>query len=129
MKPQITARLTGSVLFEHEAENNTIRQTLETAVKAGANLDGANLTGVYLTGANLDGEILTKAPISLMNLRWPVLITAQFMRIGCKRYSHTEWKNFTNEEISAMDYRALDLWSMFKVPLIALCDLHAGETK
>ena len=35
----------GEVLFEHEKENNTIKDTLEEAVKQGANLNGANLYG------------------------------------------------------------------------------------
>ena len=39
----------GDVLFEYEKENNTIKDTLEEAVKQGANLNGANLNG-----ANLD---------------------------------------------------------------------------
>jgi hypothetical protein len=38
----------GKLLFEHEAENNTIKKTLEEAVKSGANLRCA-----YLVGANL----------------------------------------------------------------------------
>ncbi len=36
MKIQITALFSGSVLFEHEAENNTVSLTLVAAVKAGA---------------------------------------------------------------------------------------------
>lgn len=41
----------GKLLFEHEAENNTIKKTLEEAVKSGAYLGGADLLG-----ANLGGE-------------------------------------------------------------------------
>ena len=63
LKIQITARFTGSVLFEHEAENNTMKLTLEAAISAGAYLDGANLAranlaGAYLASANLDGAYL-----------------------------------------------------------------------
>jgi uncharacterized protein YjbI with pentapeptide repeats len=81
MKIQIKARFTGSVLFEHEAEGNSIKITLEAAVKAranlaraylaradlaranldGANLAGANLAGAYLAGAYLDGANLAGA--------------------------------------------------------------------
>ena len=43
----------GDVLFEYEKDNNTIKDTLEEAVKQGANLDGANLDGANLTRANL----------------------------------------------------------------------------
>ena len=45
----------GEVLFEHEKENNTIKDTLEEAVRQGASLDGANLTGASLYGASLYG--------------------------------------------------------------------------
>ena len=43
----------GSVLFEYESENNSIKKTLEKAVNTGADLTGANLTGAYLTDADL----------------------------------------------------------------------------
>ena len=61
MKIQITALFSGSVLFEHEAENNTVSLTLVAAVKAGANLAGANLARAYLGGANLAGAYLAGA--------------------------------------------------------------------
>ena len=66
----------GKLLFEHEAEDNTIKKTLEEAVKSGANLrdanlgdanlgdanlGGANLGGAYLRGANLGGANLRGA--------------------------------------------------------------------
>ena len=38
----------GRVLFEYSKENNTIKDTIEEAIKCGANLRGA-----YLGGANL----------------------------------------------------------------------------
>ena len=62
MKIQIRARFTGGVLFEHDADNNSVRITLEAAVSARANLsgaylDGANLDGANLAGANLDGAV------------------------------------------------------------------------
>ena len=80
MKIQITCCFDGKVLFEHDAENNTTRLTLEAAVAAraylananldgayldGANLAGANLAGAYLAGANLDGgeKLIGKRPI------------------------------------------------------------------
>ena len=209
MKIQITALFSGSVLFEHEAERNTVALTLVAAVKAGAylaganlagaNLGGANLAGAYLAGANLgganlagasldgaylgganldgaylggaslvganltdarldaanltdalldgakldgarlvgakldgaslvganlDGEILNKAPITLLNLHWPVMITSQYMRIGCQRHTHKEWGAFTNREIKSMAPGAISFWRKWKAPLLALCDIN-----
>ena len=64
MKIQIKARFSAAVLFEHEAENNTVSITLQAAVKARAYLDGANLAGAYLAGANLDGAYLDGANLA-----------------------------------------------------------------
>ena len=73
MKIQIKARFTGSVLFEHDAEGNTISITLQAAVKARANLVGANLVGANLARANLaranlDGAYLDGAYLGGANL-------------------------------------------------------------
>lgn len=64
---------TGRVLFEHEAENNTVCQAIEAAVKAGADLTGADLAGVDLAwvdlaGAKLAGANLTDAILDDVNL-------------------------------------------------------------
>ena len=45
VKIQIKTKWFGSVLFEYEKENNTIKDTLIEAVKKGAYLKGAYLTG------------------------------------------------------------------------------------
>jgi hypothetical protein len=157
MKIQITARFSGAVLFEHEAENNTLSLTLVAAVKAranlaganlaraylagaylaganlaGANLAGANLAGANLAGANLAGAKLTKAPLSLINLEWPVLITSQFMQIGCQRHSHADWAAFADDGvdgIAAMAPTALAFWRKWKAPLLALCAQHRDDAE
>ena len=56
----------GDILFEYESENNTLKETIEKAVKQGANLKGANLycahlKGAYLRGAHLKGAYLRGA--------------------------------------------------------------------
>ena len=56
----------GYILFEYEKENNTIKDTVEEAVRQKAslnhaNLDGANLRGAYLVDANLRGASLDGA--------------------------------------------------------------------
>ena len=53
----------GEVLFEYEKENNTIKDTVEEAVKQNASLDGASLNGANLYGANLDGANLYGASL------------------------------------------------------------------
>ena len=115
MKIEINCRFSGKVLFLHEAENNTTRLTVEAAVKAGANL----------AGANLDGETLTKAPLSLLNLTWPVLVTEGYMRIGCQRHTHAEWAEFDTDAIEAMESRAPNFWSQWRDVLLSMCAKHA----
>ena len=56
MRIEIKSRFDASVLFAHEAEGDTLKITVEVAVKAraylaGAYLAGANLAGAYLAGA------------------------------------------------------------------------------
>ena len=52
-KIEIKNKWTGSILFEYEKENNTLKDTVEQAVKEGADLERANLEGADLGGANL----------------------------------------------------------------------------
>ena len=58
----------GDILFEYEKENNTIKDTLEEAVKQGASLDGANLYGANLYGADLNGANLNRASLDRASL-------------------------------------------------------------
>ena len=58
VKFEIKSRWTGSILFEYEKENNTLKDTVVQAVKEGADLKGADLEGAYLEGADLKGADL-----------------------------------------------------------------------
>lgn len=71
MKTKIEIKsIFGDVLFEYEKENNTIKDTLEEAVKSDAYLGGANLRGAYLGGANLGdwGKINNSSNILIVGL-------------------------------------------------------------
>ena len=68
MKIEIKCRFSGSVLFSHECDGNTIKITVEAAAKAGANLTHANLAGAYLAGAYLAGANLAGANLTHANL-------------------------------------------------------------
>jgi uncharacterized protein YjbI with pentapeptide repeats len=77
MKIAISNRFTGELIFEHECENNTMKKTLEEAVRqqvkiiyadfSGIDLRNANLKGarliVDLVGANLEGADLSGATL------------------------------------------------------------------
>ena len=68
IKIEIKNRFTGSLLFEWESENNTIKETVFEALKTRANLSDANLFGANLSGANLSGADLFGADLSRANL-------------------------------------------------------------
>ena len=58
---QIEHRRTKEVLFELDKEGNSIRLTLEAAIKANANLEEANLYNANLEEANLKDANLEEA--------------------------------------------------------------------
>ena len=53
----------GDIIFTHEKENNTVKDTLQEAVRSGADLRGADLRGAYLGGAYLRGAYLRGADL------------------------------------------------------------------
>jgi len=74
IKLQIKNRFTGSIIFEYEKEDNTIKETVVEAISKradlqGANLRGANLRGADLQGANLRGADLQGADLQGADLR------------------------------------------------------------
>ena len=98
---------------------------LRGAYLDGADLDGANLYGANLSGADLDGEKLTKSPLVITGLRYWCLISDGYMRLGCKRFTHEEWAEFSDDEIEKMDSCALEFWKQWKESLLAMCKAHA----
>jgi len=147
MKIEIKNRFTGSVIFSHEQEGNSIKITLKAAISSGADLReadlcganlrdanlrgadlcGANLCGANLCDANLYGDRLTKNPLFILNLIWDVTITTTFLRIGCQVHLISDWKSFDDEKITEMSSSALKFWKRYKRSIIALCDAHCEE--
>lgn len=143
-KIEILNSRTGAVLFALDEAGATIRGAVEAAVKSGADLRdsdlrganlrvsdlrdsdlrGSDLRGAYLLGSDLSGETLSRTPVSIGNLKYPVLITGNFMTIGCQRHTHSEWEDFDLDKIEAMDNGAGEMWEQYRDPLLALCKLH-----
>ena len=131
---EIKNRFTGSVIFSLECASMKI--CVEAAFSAGANLRGANLVGAYLRGANLRGANLDGAnlvgatygegiplenePIQLIGTKYFVLIMDMHIKIGCKLFSHAQWENFTDDEISQMDSGALKWWNEWRGMVLSL---------
>ena len=130
---EIKNRWTGEVLFTCDVpegmESGMIaRHAVETAIAVGANLRDANLLGANLRDANLRDANLEgakNAPMIIAGLLWAVYISGTgMMRIGCQNHSVEDWKNFTDEKISAMDSNALTFWNQYKSMLLSACDTH-----
>ena len=64
VKIQIKNRFTGSLIFEYEKDDNTIKDTLLEAINRGADLSGAYLSGADLSGADLSDADLRGADLS-----------------------------------------------------------------
>jgi len=94
---------------------------------ARANLAGANLAGADLAGANLagakwtNGAAITRAPIQVFGLDYPITIVDGHMQIGCELHTLAEWEAFENERIARMDgARARRFWDAHRATLLAL---------
>ena len=137
----IRHRVTNEILLKIEKPTGANLQgaNLQGADLTGAdledvNLRGANLQGADLTGADLTGAVLRdcygegKAIVSHLNYRWHVNVTATHMWIGCQGHAHQEWADFDEEQIAAMDKRALVFWHEHKDALLELCKQRAEQT-
>jgi len=96
---------------------------LSSANLSFADLSSANLSFADLRYANLSSADLSSANLSSADLRilqtniWTVYIQKENIRIGCKNYAVDEWVDFSDEDISLMDTKALDWWRGWK-PII-----------
>ena len=104
---------------------------LQGAYLRWADLRGADLQGAYLRGADLrgarisDGITITKEPIQISGLEWPVIIWDAHMQIGCEFHSHEEWRGFSDDKWLEMGSKEALYLKREQFPmLIALCDQH-----
>lgn len=85
MKTKIEIKsIFGEVLFEYEKENNKIKDTLEEAVKTGADLRGADLREADLRGADLRVADLYVADLRGADLREANLRVANLYRVDLR---------------------------------------------
>lgn len=131
------ANLSGIRLVSANLSGANLRNAnLNGANLAGANLSGANLIGASLNGANLasvnlsgamlrPGVKITKAPILVTGLIWPVVIWEQHMQIGCQFHSHEAWAGFSDAEWIRMGgSNASELRQHHYPALALLCAAH-----
>src|SRR5574340_682747 len=119
----IKHRHTGAVLYAHETTEDRIgiglamKDATDAALKAGADLRGADLSGAHLR----EDITLNREPIQISGLRWHVYILDSHMQIGCELHSLDEWRGFDDARIVQMDGRdALRFWRAHKDALLSL---------
>ena len=105
-KIEIKHRVTGSVLFELEDENNTVYKTLKKALKSGANLSRADLRGVDLRGVNL-----SRVDLRGVNLRGVNLYGADLSRANL-RGANLYGANLYGANLRGVDLRGANLYGV-----------------
>jgi hypothetical protein len=88
--------------------------TLPTSIGGSLNLSWCDLTGITLPTSIGGSLYMHKKP-------WDVSIDKERMTIGCKSFSHVEWAEFSDSEISEMEQRALAFWKENKPEMMRLC--------
>jgi hypothetical protein len=113
MKIQIKNRFTGSVIFEHDEEKNSILLVVKLAIEFGANLSGANLSGADLSGANLRRANLIDANLSGADLSGADLRRANLRRanLSCADLSCADLSgaNLIDANLSGADLSCANL--------------------
>ena len=149
MQFDIRNRYTESVLFTAEiacAEDAPASVKIGSAViwaaMTGANLRRANLRRADLSGANLSSANLREADLrgaviklAIGDMRvihssqiecWRMAWTSEVLAIGRKQHPISEWKKFSDREISDMDDDALTFWKKWKSTIFKMVELSVG---
>ena len=109
----------GKLLFEYECEENSIKKTVEQAVKEKINLSNSNLSYSDLSNSNLSYSDLSNSNLSNSNLsnsnlrnsdlrnsknketaslpmfcKWSVCVIGDKIKIGCKENTIEDWDLF-----------------------------------
>jgi hypothetical protein len=106
MKTKIEIKsILGKVLFTYEAENATIKDAVEQAVKEKVSLNSADLRS-----ANLSSADLRSADLSSADLRWANLRSAN-LRSADLRRADLRWANLRSADLSSADLSSANLSS------------------
>jgi uncharacterized protein YjbI with pentapeptide repeats len=107
IKLSIKNRFTGSIIFEYEKENNTIKETVLKAIEDKINLRSADLRYANLRYANLRYANLRSADLSSANLRYANLSSANLSSADLSsadlRYADLSYANLSSADLSSAD--------------------------
>ena len=119
VKIQIKNRWTGSILFEYEKEDNTIKDTLIEALKNDADLSDADLRGADLRGAYLRGADLRGADLRDADLRGAYL-RGTYLRDADLRDAYLRDADLSDAYLSGAYLSDADLRGAKQIPYIPL---------
>ena len=103
--------LSESDLSESDLSWSNLRESdLSWSDLSWSDLSGSNLSGSDLSGSNGNCKEIKTVQTDI----WHVCMTANVMQIGCEQHTLIEWKNFNDDEISAMESGALEFWKNWK---------------
>ena len=102
---EIKNRFTDEVIFSYKCENNTIKITVEKAVKDNANLHNASLEGASLEGARLEGASLDGASLEWANLKSARLEGANL------EWANLKWANLACANLKSANLDGARLYS------------------
>ena len=95
--------------------------------------DGIEKEIVYLSGADLRSANLRDAVGNCREIKslqldiWPIAYAKNVLSIGCKQYTISEWRAFTDEEIEKMNSDALEWWHKWKEIIFKIIEMSPAE--
>ena len=139
MKIEIKCRFAQKVLFEHDCKDNTIKKTVEEAVKcrsdlSWSNLRGSDLSGSDLSGSDLSGSDLCGSDLSRSDLRGSDL-SGSDLRWSNLRESDLSWSDLSGSDLRWSDLRGSDLsgsnlkWSNLRESDLRESDLSGSNLR
>ena len=77
---------------------------------------------VYGNARVYGNALVEKQPQIFRTSKYNISISDNYIAIGCKNYSISEWEKFDDYTISNMDYGALEWWKIWKPIIFAMID-------
>ena len=136
MQFEIKSRWSGAVIFtayieadESASASINLGLAVKEAVKARANLRGADLRDANLRDAHLNGVCGLNDWIKNIQIEdWPISYTSETMQIGCQRHPLDAWRNFSDAEIHAMDGpEALTFWHKWRETIFKIIEMAPAQ--
>lgn len=112
-KVEIRHKVTRSVIFSYEEEDNSLKKTLEEAAKESISLKNANLSGERFRGEGHSGESLIKADLRGIDLSYAIINGMDFREVKLRganlEGAYFEGTNFNGADLSGANFERTNL--------------------